>query len=42
MIEFKTVILQFAQQGKKTGWTYIEIQADLAKEIKPKQKIIPG
>src|SRR6266702_1257518 len=35
MIEFTTLILQFAEQGEKTGWTYIEIPADIAQQMKP-------
>ena len=38
MIEFTTTILQFSQQGEKTGWTYIEIPADLANKLKPGNK----
>lgn len=38
MIQFITTILQFAQQGEKTGWTYIEIPADIAQKIKPGNK----
>ncbi|MDN3583668.1 YdeI/OmpD-associated family protein [Mucilaginibacter flavus] len=38
MIDFNTIILQFAEQGEKTGWTYIEIPADLAQEMKPGNK----
>jgi len=38
MIEFTTSILQFSQQGEKTGWTYIEIPADLANKLKPGNK----
>jgi hypothetical protein len=38
MIQFTTTILQFAQQGEKTGWTYIEIPADIAQKIKPGNK----
>src|SRR5437588_8366020 len=38
MIEFVTIILQFAEQGEKTGWTYIEIPADIAQQIKPGNK----
>lgn len=38
MIEFKTIILQFAEQGEKTGWSYIEIPADLAQQLKPGNK----
>jgi len=38
MIDFNTIILQFAEQGEKTGWTYIEIPADIAQEMKPGNK----
>jgi hypothetical protein len=38
MVEFNTIILQFAEQGEKTGWTYIEIPADLAQQMKPGNK----
>lgn len=38
MIEFNTIILQFADQGEKTGWTYIEVPADLAQQLKPGNK----
>ncbi len=38
MIEFNTIILQFAEQGEKTGWSYIEIPADLAQQLKPNHK----
>ena len=38
MIDFTTIILQFAEQGEKTGWTYIEIPADLALQMKPGNK----
>ena len=38
MIEFNTIILQFAEQGEKTGWSYIEIPADLAQQLKPDNK----
>ncbi|MDB5138982.1 MAG: hypothetical protein JWR12_898 [Mucilaginibacter sp.] len=38
MVEFDTIILQFADQGEKTGWTYIEIPADLAQQLKPGNK----
>jgi hypothetical protein len=36
MIRYTTTILQFAQQGEKTGWTYIVISAAQA------EKLIPG
>jgi hypothetical protein len=38
MVEFATIILQFAEQGEKTGWSYIEISADLAQQMKPGNK----
>ena len=38
MVEFNTIILQFAQAGEKTGWTYIEIPEDVAQELKPGHK----
>lgn len=38
MIQFTTVILKFDNQGEKTGWTYIEIPADIAERIKPGNK----
>lgn len=38
MIEFNTIILQFESQGEKTGWTYIEIPADIAQQLKPGNK----
>jgi hypothetical protein len=38
MIEFNAIILQFAEQGEKTGWSYIDIPADLARQLKPENK----
>jgi len=38
MIQFTTIILKFNNKGEKTGWTYIEISADLAKQLKPGNK----
>jgi hypothetical protein len=35
MVEFDTIMLQFDQQGEKTGWTYIEIPFDIAEQLKP-------
>lgn len=35
MVSYTTIILQFAEQGEKTGWTYIEIPADIAQQLKP-------
>jgi hypothetical protein len=38
MVSFTTTLLQFAEQGEKTGWTYIEIPADVAEKLKPGNK----
>src|SRR2546422_10393297 len=38
MIEFTTAIKQFGQQGEKTGWSYVELPADLAQKLKPGNK----
>lgn len=37
-ISFDTVLQKFDKKGEKTGWTYIEIHADLAEKLKPGQK----
>lgn len=38
MVEFDTIILQFDEQGEKTGWSYIDIPANMAQELKPGNK----
>ena len=38
MIKFNTTILKFGKKGEKTGWSYIEIPADVAARIKPGNK----
>lgn len=38
MVTFTTRIHKFAKQGEKTGWTYIEITATQALQIKPDTK----
>ncbi|TZF81712.1 DUF1905 domain-containing protein [Pedobacter sp. BS3] len=38
MVSFTALILQFAEQGEKTGWTYIEIPAHIAAELLPGNK----
>lgn len=38
MLKFTAIIHQFEEQGEKTGWTYIEIPAGLAQELKPDNK----
>lgn len=39
MIKFKTTIEKFDKQGKKTGWTYIEIAKAQAQKINPSVKV---
>jgi hypothetical protein len=38
MITFITTIQKFANKGEKTGWTYIEIPANIALALKPNNK----
>jgi len=38
MVCFKTTLLQFAEQGEKTGWTYIKVPAAIAVQLKPSNK----
>jgi hypothetical protein len=38
MVKFKALIKQFADQGEKTGWTYIDVPAEIALKIKPANK----
>jgi Domain of unknown function (DUF1905)/Bacteriocin-protection, YdeI or OmpD-Associated len=38
MTEFTATLRQFAEQGEKTGWTYFEIPADIAQQLKPNNK----
>jgi len=38
MIDFNTLILQFDEKGEKTGWSYIELPADLACQLLPDNK----
>lgn len=38
MIQFTTTLKRFEKQGEKTGWTYIEVPADLAQKLKPGNK----
>jgi len=38
MIKFTTTLLKFDEQGEKTGWTYIELPAELAQKLKPGNK----
>jgi len=38
MVTFTATIHQFEQHGDKTGWTYIQIPADIAQEVFPGNK----
>ena len=38
MVQFTAVILQFAEQGEKTGWSYVSIPAEIAAQLKPGHK----
>ncbi|QQL49828.1 YdeI/OmpD-associated family protein [Mucilaginibacter ginkgonis] len=38
MVKFQTVLQRFAEQGEKTGWTYIVVTSDLANTLKPSNK----
>ena len=35
MVNFKTIVKKFGNQGEKTGWTYIEVPVEIAKKINP-------
>lgn len=35
MVTFTAIILKFGEMGEKTGWTYIDIPADVAQQLKP-------
>ncbi len=37
-VQFTATMHRFDKQGEKTGWTYIEIPADLAQQLKPGNK----
>jgi len=38
MVQFTAVIKKFDNQGEKTGWTYIEVPAAVAKKMNPVNK----
>lgn len=38
MVQFTTTILKFKERGEKSGWTYIEVPADIALQLKPGHK----
>jgi len=35
MVRFTTTLYKFDKKGEKTGWTYIEIPADIIQQLKP-------
>jgi Domain of unknown function (DUF1905)/Bacteriocin-protection, YdeI or OmpD-Associated len=39
MTTFQTILQKFGEKGEKTGWTYVEIPADIAQQIKPNTKV---
>ena len=39
MVALTGILLQFAEKGEKTGWTYIHIPVSVALEIKPNNKL---
>lgn len=38
MVQLTGIMKKFERQGEKTGWTYIEVPADLAQKLKPGNK----
>lgn len=38
MVTYTAIILKFGEMGEKTGWTYVDIPADVAQQIKPGNK----
>lgn len=38
MVRFSATIQKFETQGEKTGWTYIEVPAEIAGQLKPGNK----
>ncbi|MBA3664957.1 MAG: DUF1905 domain-containing protein [Bacteroidetes bacterium] len=38
MPQFKTIIQRFASKGEKTGWSYVDIPADIILKLKLKNK----
>ena len=39
MITYQTTLQKFGEKGEKTGWTYVEIPAHIAHEIKPDTRL---
>ena len=38
MVRFTATIKRFAEQGEKTGWTYIDVPVALAEKLQPGNK----
>ena len=38
MVSYTALIQKFGSKGEKTGWTYIEVPAEIAQQIKPNYK----
>jgi hypothetical protein len=38
MVQFTATIKRFAEQGEKTGWTYIDVPAAIAEKLQPGNK----
>jgi hypothetical protein len=38
MVQFSATIKKFGEQGEKTGWTYIQVPAEVACQLKPNNK----
>ena len=38
MVRLTATLHKYNQQGEKTGWTYVEIPADIAQQLKPGNK----
>lgn len=38
MVDYTTIIRKFTSKGEKSGWTYIDVPADIAQQLKPGNK----
>jgi len=38
LIRFTSILKKFREQGEKTGWTYLEVSAEIAQQLKPNNK----
>ena len=39
MVTFTAIVQKFGSKGEKTGWTYVEIPAEIAQQLKPDTKV---